>query len=1069
MGSTVHSRHVCSEVRIRRAAPGAVLIAMAVGVAGANGYPDMGGGKQSDPHASPHGYAGVDVPLELTPGVGPVRVETPDGVMWLEQCARAGSDDARSRGGVFPGCLECHGDLESATANMAGLDLSCTFCHGGDPYATTKELAHVFPNGNVIYNASIPPIDDDLEYQRFVNPSNLRAIHQTCGICHSNIKHDIFKSMMATNAGHYAGGFYENNVVDSKTPIYGNFATVDDDGWVPTELGAVEELLDLLVYDGLGDPLDTATHYQAVPSQACARCHLWSRGKGYRGAIGQEGVYRADGCAACHMIYDDDGLSRSADQSIDHSQTGHPMYHTITRRVTTDQCLHCHHRGARIGLSFTGRAQMPPRLPSGPGIPGTTDERFNTNYHYTVADANPPDIHHEAGMHCIDCHVKSEIMGDGNMYGHMDQATKIECRTCHGMPDADPTMADADGAPLPNTWQDKNGNWMLTSKVTDATHAVSLVSDVVASNPKAAQAMGHHHLKDTGGLECYACHTSWVPNCFGCHFERDETQMGLNLWTGEYEVGKVSTNNKIFEALRQVAIGPNSEGRVAPYIVSCMPIADVTAQDGTKLLDFVMPVSGSGISGLAHNPVQPHTVRGEGDVRSCAECHRAPPTLGFGTGTVDIARTFMHGAGLFGVSSHDRWADPQTPVPSDPVVDGLPAYGMVSIPNIIEGTADFLYVALGAGGVELHDRCPDDGVVNPIWSLSDCIALDVERKARYLYVVEAGVGVRVYDTRHPESPVYITTIDLPGAQRVRQWGVHLFVSMGEAGLAIVDVSDDLAPVVVSELAGINAADIHLMAHYQSGADFAVRAYVADPVFGVRIFDLLPEFSQPTQLDGLELPDGGHGIDIYSRWLAATDTEPSREHDYLYVAGGENGVFVFDVTRPDAIEQVANVTSLGGFAADIDVASQLAPPGVDDYAAVANADIGLQLIDVNDPRNPVVVGDVPDSNPCDRVFVEVQQLDRFIDEQGTQLKDNSHPFTGVFTREDIVRILKTDIGTVDPCPADIDGTGDVGTDDLLAVVGAWGSCDAFCPADINGDGFVGADDLLAVIAGWGACW
>ena len=671
-------------------------------------------------------------------------------------------------------------------------------------------------------------------------------------------------------------------------------------------------------------------------------------------------------------------------------------------------------------------------------------------------------------MHCIDCHVKTEIMGDGNIYSHMDRATKIECRTCHGTHDTEPSMADHDGAPMPNTWQDTDGNWMLTSKVDDTNHPIPMTSDVVASNPKAAQAMGHHHLKDTGGLECYACHTSWVPNCYGCHFERDETQMGLNYWTGDYEVGKVTTNNKIFEALRQFSIGPNSDGRIAPYIVSCMPIADVTAADGTKLLDYVMPVSGSGISGLAHNPVQPHTVRGAGEVRTCAECHRSPPTLGFGTGSVDIARTFVHGAGMSGVSAHDRWADPLTPVPSDPVVDGVPAYGMVSIPNVIEGTADFLYVALGSGGVKLYDRCPD-APINPIWELTDCIAIDVERKARYLYVVEAGVGIRVYDSRHPDSPTYITTIALPGAQRVTQWGIHLFVSMGEDGLAIVDVSDDLNPAIAAEVSGINAVDVQLMGHYQSGSDFAVRAYVADPDYGVHVVDLLPDFESPTLISGLPIAAGAYGLDAYSRWLPASAAEPSREHDYLYVAAGDDGLHIFDMTQPDTIASASHVTTLAGFAADVDVNSQLAPPGVDDYAVIANADFGLQIVDVSDPISPVVIGDVPSSSPCERVFVEVQQLDRFIDEQGVQLKDNSHPYTGVFDRADIVRILKTDIGTVDPCEADLDQSGDVGADDLLAIVGAWGSCGTPCPEDINGDGYVGTDDLLAVLSGWGPCW
>ncbi len=55
---------------------------------------------------------------------------------------------------------------------------------------------------------------------------------------------------------------------------------------------------------------------------------------------------------------------------------------------------------------------------------------------------------------------------------------------------------------------------------------------------------------------------------------------------------------------------------------------------------------------------------------------------------------------------------------------------------------------------------------------------------------------------------------------------------------------------------------------------------------------------------------------------------------------------------------------------------------------------------------------------------------------------------------------------DPCPADIDGSGDVDTNDLLAVIEAWGLPGG--DADIDGDGTVGTDDLLALIASWGPC-
>ncbi len=53
------------------------------------------------------------------------------------------------------------------------------------------------------------------------------------------------------------------------------------------------------------------------------------------------------------------------------------------------------------------------------------------------------------------------------------------------------------------------------------------------------------------------------------------------------------------------------------------------------------------------------------------------------------------------------------------------------------------------------------------------------------------------------------------------------------------------------------------------------------------------------------------------------------------------------------------------------------------------------------------------------------------------------------------------------PGDVDGDGTVDTDDLLAVLSAWGphEDDALCGPDLTLDGDVGVDDLLAVIDHW----
>jgi Tol biopolymer transport system component len=59
----------------------------------------------------------------------------------------------------------------------------------------------------------------------------------------------------------------------------------------------------------------------------------------------------------------------------------------------------------------------------------------------------------------------------------------------------------------------------------------------------------------------------------------------------------------------------------------------------------------------------------------------------------------------------------------------------------------------------------------------------------------------------------------------------------------------------------------------------------------------------------------------------------------------------------------------------------------------------------------------------------------------------------------------------PCPADIDGGGDVGVTDFLALLAAWGPCPdpcPPCPADLDGDCIVGVTDFLILLANWGPC-
>jgi len=59
-----------------------------------------------------------------------------------------------------------------------------------------------------------------------------------------------------------------------------------------------------------------------------------------------------------------------------------------------------------------------------------------------------------------------------------------------------------------------------------------------------------------------------------------------------------------------------------------------------------------------------------------------------------------------------------------------------------------------------------------------------------------------------------------------------------------------------------------------------------------------------------------------------------------------------------------------------------------------------------------------------------------------------------------------------CRGDVNRSGEINVQDLLAVIGSWGpcppGCHSPCAGDVTGSCVVNVDDLLLVIGAWGAC-
>ncbi len=143
--------------------------------------------------------------------------------------------------------------------------------------------------------------------------------------------------------------------------------------------------------------------------------------------------------------------------------------------------------------------------------------------------------------------------------------------------------------------------------------------------PAAMQINGHME-----NLECYACHAEWVPQCYGCHAKMDMGKKSYD-WVDESADATYGwSESRSYLRWETPVLGMNSEGKVSPFTTGCQAIFTRIGADGKALeLNKVFTTS-DGHSGIAQNPIQPHTIsRGS---RTCENCHSEPKAVGLGSG-----------------------------------------------------------------------------------------------------------------------------------------------------------------------------------------------------------------------------------------------------------------------------------------------------------------------------------------------------------------------------------------------------------------------------------------------------
>jgi Ca2+-binding EF-hand superfamily protein len=1011
-------------------------------------------------------FAAVPLLLLLANGVS-----SPDGVSGPR---RSGADEPAFADGRTPrssasnprngACIQCHQGIEEI---HPGHVLGCVDCHGGDDTATQKDKAHVLPKQALPGDERVLPEGFEPEWQRFRNPANLRAAKKVCGTCHDRACDNVLKSLHATTTGHLGDGYYENGLARGKRPAFGVFAARDEDGTVPDKALRAVTQVPAFAQGGSKDLI--GTHYTDLARKACMQCHLWSTGRAVRGRVGMDGDYRGEGCAACHVPYAEDGRSHSNDRSIDKLEPGHPLQHRFTSRIPTDTCVRCHYGDASIGLSFRGMAQLVPGQPAGPEVPGTTGKLSNGTFYIQDRDLTPPDVHHQRGMHCIDCHTQNDVMGDGNLWPQMDHAVEIECQSCHGTPEKVSDLMTSKGRRVANL-QREGEEFTLVSKVDGKKHRVVQAAHVVDPNrpefnPRAAAAMTSAH----GRLECYTCHSGWNVDFFGFHFDRNEQFTQLDLLSGRRTPGRVTTQEKVFATFNQLRLGFNHEGMVAPYMVGFSTIGSAHGPDGKTVLHQALPVTAAGLSGVTLVPHQTHTTRPE--ARGCVECHRSPATWGLGSVNFRLTREFA-----FAVTRQGLWTialDAKTPSRTEAVVD-LPLEGepraLALRVDPATARSTHAYVGCADGSLTVVD------VKNPVLprllgqhkkELADPHVMVAQ--GDWLYVADGTGGVLIYDLEKPEKPKLTGALPTVQARSLHLCWPWLLVADGPGGLVIADVSAPQRPVALARVdlngggpAPNEAFDVTALFQYSRttaldplgeriGRSRARHlAFVAAGLDGVCIVDFT-EPSAPVLLLGREQQRmfGGERPDVRG---VAINTQfdlgsqgggiRSQEHDWLFVLADQGSdqirqthVSAYDVSDPVHPKRSQGNPRVYGGNGRLHLFRAYNAPFLQHFVVALGAgglghvcDSSRMATGLQDLTTWEDLQDVRD------LCFEEMAFDRLQDERGRWEKDISHEDCRYLTRDEVLAVLRAPLERGPATPAATGPAASVtATDDMAKLV------------------------------------
>ena len=513
------------------------------------------------------------------------------------------------------------------THEILGMEESCLDCHSNMSGFSASHNPKIIGCTSCHLGDPKSPIEKFAHEGMVLIPGNLRDVHKTCGSsnCHMNIVPRIENSLMTTLSG-----------------------MINVDKYV---LGESNSLNEFYHVGSLGEKSPADKHLR----QLCVSCHLGNP-KEEAGPISEKS--RGGGCNACHLNYKPGEVL-----NLKSTSAYHP---SLDVNIGNDKCFGCHSRSGRISTSYEGWHET--TLESA-DIPRSGEFRVLADKR--VFQKIKPDVHHIGGMECIDCHPSTDIMGDGKVYLHQEDAVKIECLDCHQKSPMEYMVYDSldiESKKLINLrgWTTELDRYIVSENKQPLYNVTLGANDSIwvrlkNSSKKRYAKPANAQCTDTkahSSLSCQACHTGWAPQCIGCHYTYEAEAVSFD------HIDKTRKEGKWIEHIGEFYADLPLLGK------------QTTKKNGKEIEEIKTFISGMILSidysekgspekiNTFHRlfaPVDPHTTQEKS--RSCTSCHLSPLAIGYGRGSL-----FLNSKNEFDFNS-EFIIDPRDGLPQDAWID----------------------------------------------------------------------------------------------------------------------------------------------------------------------------------------------------------------------------------------------------------------------------------------------------------------------------------------------------------------------------------------------------------------